>query len=155
MCARCEKSFCLPRGDGFNGDTMTSIPKQFWDAGALRHFAFAAEPEGNGVPCDSDFSSAGRAGSPSCSVSHPPRPALARMDAAGMGILWPEASGPHDYEVRPRAWLLGSIPPGVGSAAFLATLVAGHASYTAIHVKLRCRQDEVARSPRKTFDSCL
>lgn len=46
-------------GDGFNGDTMTSIPKQFWDAGALRHFAFAAEPEGNGVPCDSDFSSAG------------------------------------------------------------------------------------------------
>lgn len=46
-------------GDGFNGDTMTTIPLEFWEAGANRNFTFALEPEGGGVPCDDDFSSAG------------------------------------------------------------------------------------------------
>ena len=35
-------------GDGFNGDTMNSIPKEFWDAGKDLGHPLALEPEGGG-----------------------------------------------------------------------------------------------------------
>mmetsp|Transcript_12622 Transcript_12622/g.28877 ORF Transcript_12622/g.28877 Transcript_12622/m.28877 type:complete len:603 (-) Transcript_12622:67-1875(-) len=46
-------------GDGFNGDTMKIIPKEFWQAGTLRNYTIAVEPEGGGIPCNDDWSSAG------------------------------------------------------------------------------------------------
>ncbi|CAE7360333.1 SUMF2 [Symbiodinium pilosum] len=47
-------------GDGFNGDTMKTIPNAFWKAGTLNNYSIAVEPEGSGVPCDDlDYSSAG------------------------------------------------------------------------------------------------
>ena len=38
-----------PQGaDGFNGDTMGNIPREFWDAAVAVDYPLAFEPEGGG-----------------------------------------------------------------------------------------------------------
>lgn len=39
--------------DGMNGDTMSSVPREFWEAGVASNWPFAVEPEHGGVPAAS------------------------------------------------------------------------------------------------------
>ena len=45
-------------GDGFNGDTMPEIPRQFWSSALQRRYPIAAEPEDGGIPCGDNWTAA-------------------------------------------------------------------------------------------------
>lgn len=45
--------------DGFNGDTMTSVPKNFWDASKEVDYPLAFEPEGGGIDEELDWATMG------------------------------------------------------------------------------------------------
>lgn len=46
-------------GDGFNGDTMLTIPEEFWRSSLRVGHPIAAEPEGGGYSCAGNWTSAG------------------------------------------------------------------------------------------------
>lgn len=66
--------------------------EEFWRAALARGYPVAAEPEGGGFSCAGNFTPAG------VGFSAGPWGWGARLDAAGLGLLWSQ-NGPDDIQL--------------------------------------------------------